>query len=158
MGMIGLETVRVSPPGDSDAVFVLRTALSTYECEKAKRQLGFSSMGEFVDAVGSDGLQDLLKALGQGRKPEDIAEEMGLPEDDAEAEEDADAQRAQYDMNYASKLLIKSWNYRDLKGRKMPVTTENIAKLDRDTLKWLHDRAWDGMREHLPKEELEGNS
>ena len=33
MGMIGLETEQVSPPHEPETTFVLRTALSPYECE-----------------------------------------------------------------------------------------------------------------------------
>ena len=74
-----------------------------------------------------------------------------------------DPARQQYDLDKASKSLIKGWSYRypsrnGGKRGKVPVKLETIRMLDAETREWLHDRAWAAMRQHLPEDALAGNS
>ena len=136
--------------------------LSPHECEEARRHLGFASIGSITEAVGSSGLKDVIAALNDGESAEDIAEKVNAQageETPSEATEtDGEGLRAQFDLDYAAKRLIKSWSYRDDKGRKIPVKIDTIKMLDADTRAWLHDQAWTAMRPYLPEDVLAGNS
>ena len=185
MPLIGLETERVSPPHEPETWFVLRTALSPWECEKARQQLGFQTMGNMVEAVGSDGFQGIMDALDRGESAEAIVaranERLLPPGDGVEVGDVADLEdegpevevgdvadlgdgepedevplRERYDLDAAAKRLIKAWSYRGERGKKVKVTVEHIRMLDRRTREWLHDRVWAAMQPSLATDERLG--
>ena len=166
MGMIGLTTETVSPPHEPDTTFVLRTALSPYECEWVKESAGQEAMGSLARAAGSGAIEAVFKAIDAGRETAEIVDDLNakLDEDTDEDEESEDtdedtekAVRAQYDLDFAAVKLVKEWSYKD-NGRKIPVKLRYVRLLDAKTRKWLHDKAWAAMRIHLPEDVLAGNS
>ena len=188
--IIGLQTERMSfvSPNDPDKtvnIFVVRKALSPYQIEKARRQVGYEAISQIVDAAGADGLQDILSALNQGKTPEEIKAELDAapkalppgddtgveigtgspPEDEPEVPVQAQplealraSRKARFDMDWAAAQWIKAWSYRDEKGRKIPVKVKYIRMLDRPTRDFVHDGTWEAMRHDLGDEELAGNS
>ena len=184
MGMIGLTTEKVSPPHEPDTTFVLRTALSPYECEWVKERAGQEAMGSLARAVGPEGIDAVFKAIDAGREAADIVDDLNdaTPvlalspatdgDDDAavkvtaankaaaskkQADDTERAARSEYDLDFAALKLIKAWSYKDA-GRKVPVTLDFIRLLDAETRAWIHDKAWAAMRIHLPEDVLAGNS
>ena len=160
MAIIGLQTEKVSPPNEPETTFVLRLALSPRECERAASKTGYEAFGDLTHGVGADAVRTVIAALNEGKSAAEIVERMNEgeePETD-EAKPDPDDVRARYDLDYAAFRLIKAWSYRRENGSKIPVKLKYVRDQDRDTRAWLHDKAWAAMRQHLPEDELEGNS
>ena len=179
MGIIGLETERVSPPHEPETTFVLRTALSPYECEWVRERTDLEAVGNLASAVGPDALEGVFKAIDAGKAAADIVDDLnrasvlsispeteGVGDDDEElsaantvaakkreADEADQAARACYNLDIAAVKLIKSWSY-----RKVPVSLKYVRRLDAKTRAWLHDKTWAAMRIHLPEDVLAGNS
>ena len=184
MAIIGLETERVNPPHEPETTFILRKALSPYECERARSQSAFNSMDRMLESIGPEGFQTVIRALNEGQSAEQIQRSVGpralpgevevgnvadLPDEDADDEsdvivgdvadlapEDAD-ERDQYDLDSAAKRLVKAWSYRDSKGRKVKVTVEHIRMLDLKTRTWLHDKTWAAMQPSMANGARQGN-
>lgn len=166
--IIGLQTETVTRPNTEDldgpVTFKLRTALSPYECEQAAEQVGFRGINAIMAQTGKTGLRDVIDALSSGRSAEDIATELNdgeTPPDAGEAEGEAKDEtklRAMYDLDWAAARLVRSWSYRDDKGRKVPVKLKYVRMLDATTRSWLHDKVWAAMRHHQPEDVREGNS
>ena len=76
MGMIGLETEQVSPPHEPETMFVLRTALSPYECEWVRERTDLEAVGNLASAVGPDAIQSVFRAIDAGRAAADIVDDL----------------------------------------------------------------------------------
>ena len=164
IGLATQEVTRTDSEGN-EVTFVLRKALSPYECEQAAEQVGFRGINAILAQSGKDGLRDVIDALNTGETPKSIAERLNkgqtVPEDEesaADREARDKALRAQYDLDWAAAKLVKRWSYRDEDGRRIPVKIEYIRLLEAPMRSWLHDRTWAAMRQHLPDEHLAGNS
>ena len=94
MGMIGLQTERVSPPNDPEAWMVLRTALAPAICEEAREfaeDAGMVKLQKMQEALGPDMMQKMWDRLEEGADPETLADELNADVETAADDGAADA-------------------------------------------------------------------